>query len=81
MRPTNLQWVQLIDALEIKPSLGWYIRRLVTSSQWSTTNRRHPLARRNERMLEVWSAKTLQVCHTAGVVVLAADLEPIACLP
>jgi hypothetical protein len=81
MRPTNLQWVQLTDALQIKPSLGWYIGQLVTSSQWSSTNRWHPLARQSERMSEVWFVETLQVCHAMGVVALAADLAPIACSP
>jgi hypothetical protein len=34
MHPTNLQRVQLTDALHIKPYLSWYIGRFVTSSQW-----------------------------------------------
>jgi hypothetical protein len=78
---TNLQWVQLTNVLQIKPSLGWYIGRLIASSQCSSTNHRHPLTRRNERMLEVWFTETLQVCHAAGVVALDADLAPVACSP
>jgi hypothetical protein len=77
----NLQRVQLIDVLQTKPFLGWYIGQLVASFQWSSTNRRHPLAQQNKRMLEVWSAKTLQVCHIAGVMAPAADLTPVACSP
>jgi hypothetical protein len=79
MRPTNLQQVQLTDALQTKSFLGWYIGRLVASFQWSSTNHWHPLAQRNERMMEVWSTETLQVCHAAGVVVHATDLAPVAC--
>jgi hypothetical protein len=81
MRPTNLQWAQLTDALQIKPSLSWYIGRVLTSSQWSSTNRWHPLARQSERRLEVWFTETLQVCHAVGVVALDTDPVPVACSP
>jgi hypothetical protein len=40
-----------------------------------------PLARRSERMLEASFDGTLQAYHVVGVVVLAADPAPVACLP
>jgi hypothetical protein len=76
-----MQWVQTTDVLRIEPSLGWFIERLAASYQLSSTNRRHPLAQQSEIMLEAWSARTLQACHTAGVVELVVVPVSVACLP
>jgi hypothetical protein len=57
------------------------IGQLVISSQWSSTNRLHPLVRWSEGMLGAWSSETLQACHGAGVVALADALELAACWP
>jgi hypothetical protein len=81
MHPTNLQWVQPTDALRIEPFLCWCIEQLAASFQSSSTNCRHPLARRSERMSEAWSAGILQVCHAAEAMVMVVVLVLAACSP
>jgi hypothetical protein len=81
MHPTSLQQVRPTDVKQTEPTRGCCIGPLAACTQWSSTNRRHPLAQQSERMSKVWSAETLQVCHGAGVVVLADAHEFAACWP
>jgi hypothetical protein len=80
MHPTSLQQVQPADVLQTKSSLCCGTEQLAASFLLSSINHRHPLAQQSERMSEVWSAETLQVCHMAVAVALVNIVVLAACL-